>query len=155
MGATTTTTTTTTVAKSAYADGAKQSGTMLLNGHSFDVTVDDMDNNNVSDNNHNNQRNGGDVVGGGVDIITAAIGAASNIDPPATATEAADTETNTKSGHADDEYVYFGFKVGAKLKWTNIIGIIIIHMMFVYTFMHNPFLPSIYTYAWGKPTNYN
>lgn len=154
MGATTTTTTTTTVAKSAFADGAKQSGKILLNEHSFDVVADDLDNNNVSDNNHNNQRNGGNVVGGtngGVDKITAANGAdanASNADPAA----AADNDTSADDDNVE-EFVYFGFKVGAKLKWTNIIGIIVIHMMFVYTFMHNPFLPRIYTYAWGKPTD--
>lgn len=47
------------------------------------------------------------------------------------------------------EYNYFGFKVRSKLKWANIIGIVIIHIMFVYALLHSPLVPSIWTYAWG------
>lgn len=50
-----------------------------------------------------------------------------------------------------EEYNYFGFKVGAKLKWPNIIGIVIIHCMFVYVFFDGRPKPrNIWTYAWGK-----
>lgn len=50
-----------------------------------------------------------------------------------------------------EEYNYFGFKVGAKLKWPNIIGIIIIHSLFVYVFFDGRQKPrNVWTYAWGK-----
>lgn len=66
------------------------------------------------------------------------------------------TENKVGNGevNADKEegYTYFGFiKVNAKLKWDNIIGIVIIHTLFVYSFLHWRNIPThIMTYVWGK-----
>lgn len=53
---------------------------------------------------------------------------------------------------SSEGYTYFGFiKVNAKLKWDNIIGIFVIHTMFVYSFLHWRYIPTnILTYIWGK-----
>lgn len=49
------------------------------------------------------------------------------------------------------KYSYFGFDFDAKLKWGNITGITIIHIMFVYIFICQTPLPRHYqTYLWGK-----
>lgn len=50
------------------------------------------------------------------------------------------------------KYSYFGYDFEAKLKWGNITGIAIIHLMFVYIFICQKPLPSYWqTYLWGKP----
>lgn len=69
------------------------------------------------------------------------------------------TESNDEGEVNDDDnvnvssegYKYFGFiKVNAKLKWDNIIGIVVIHSMFIYAFFHWRNIPtSIFTYLWG------
>lgn len=134
MGAATTTTTTT--VSVAYApDSAHQKCT--LPKQIVDVDTEDTDNNNVSGNNHNSSGGGTNTSANGNVIGTAVTAPA---EPTAADSVSEDVE----------EYDYFGFKVGAKLKWTNIVGIIVIHAMFVYTFTHNPMLPRIYTYAWGE-----
>lgn len=49
------------------------------------------------------------------------------------------------------KYNYFGFEFDSKLKWDNIIGIVIIHLLFVYTMLCSHSLPRLYqTYLWGK-----
>lgn len=57
-----------------------------------------------------------------------------------------------KKDTSDGGYTYFGFiKVNAKLKWDNIIGIVIIHTMFLYSFMHWRYIPTnLATYIWGE-----
>lgn len=57
---------------------------------------------------------------------------------------------NTTGTTPDKEYSYFGYKVEAKLKFLNIIGIFSIHFLFLYTLTQNPLGPSLWTYAWGK-----
>lgn len=59
----------------------------------------------------------------------------------------ADTTNDTKP---EKEYNYFGYKVEAKLKFVNIIGIFSIHFLFLYTLTQSPLGPSLWTYAWGK-----
>lgn len=61
-------------------------------------------------------------------------------------------EVNADNKENSDGYTYFGFiKVNAKLKWDNIIGIVVIHSMFLYTFLHWRHIPTnIMTYLWGK-----
>lgn len=50
-----------------------------------------------------------------------------------------------------EKYKYFGFEFDSKLKWDNIIGIVIIHLLFVYTMVCSHPLPRMYqTYLWGK-----
>lgn len=60
-------------------------------------------------------------------------------------------EVNADKKDNSDGYTYFGFiKVNAKLKWDNIIGIIVIHTMFLYSFLHWRHIPThIMTYLWG------
>lgn len=50
-----------------------------------------------------------------------------------------------------EKYKYFGFEFDSKLKWDNITGIVIIHLLFVYTMVSSHPLPRLYqTYLWGK-----
>lgn len=50
-----------------------------------------------------------------------------------------------------EKYKYFGFEFDSKLKWDNITGIVIIHLLFVYTMLCSHPLPRMYqTYLWGK-----
>lgn len=50
-----------------------------------------------------------------------------------------------------DGYDYFGIRFVSKLKFDKIIGICVIHGLFVYTFLNTDQLPkSFWTYAWGK-----
>lgn len=57
---------------------------------------------------------------------------------------------NTTEPEVAKEYSYFGYKVEAKLKFLNIIGIFSIHFLFLYTLTQSPLGPSLWTYAWGK-----
>lgn len=59
-------------------------------------------------------------------------------------------EDNTADTKPEKEYNYFGYKVEAKLKFLNIIGIFGIHFLFLYTLTQSPLGPSLWTYAWGK-----
>lgn len=151
MGATTTTTTTVSYAHTAVVDSdndkdcLRSGGAAAANGccngmlskQIVDVDTEDMDNNNVDSKNQNqSSESGGKQVGSASHVGQSGV-ANANVD-----------------ANMDDEpvqlYNYFGFKVGARLKWPNIIGITVIHIMFLYTFVHNPFLPRIYTYFWGE-----
>lgn len=50
-----------------------------------------------------------------------------------------------------EKFKYFGFEFDSKLKWDNIIGIVIIHLLFIYTMVCSHPLPKNYqTYLWGK-----
>lgn len=98
----------------------------------IDTDPEDTDNNNaVNVVNHNS---------------FASTAAATDSTPASSPAKDSSTAVETE----EQEYSYFGFKVGAKLKWVNIIGIVVIHALFVYTFTHNPLLPRIYTYMWGE-----
>lgn len=138
MGTSTTTTTTTTVLRSnLMATDAKQmlaAPTCNLPKKIVDMDTEDTDNNNfdtVSD--HHNGK-----------LLTATATTTATANGVAASAAAAKIEPV--------EYDYFGFKFGAKLKWANIIGIIVVHALFLYTFTHNPLLPRIHTYAWGECT---
>lgn len=63
-----------------------------------------------------------------------------------------DTQTNDVDNTTvpEKEYNYFGYKVEAKLKFLNIIGIFSIHFLFLYVLTQSPLGPSLWTYAWGK-----
>lgn len=61
-----------------------------------------------------------------------------------------DQQTNDGTSEPPKEYNYFGYKVEAKLKFLNIIGIFSIHFLFLYTLTQSPLGPSLLTYAWGK-----
>lgn len=63
-----------------------------------------------------------------------------------------EVNADNKEKKSDDGYTYFGFiKVNAKLKWDNIIGIVVIHTMFLYSLLHFRQIPTnILTYIWGK-----
>lgn len=67
-------------------------------------------------------------------------------------TQQASADSTTSQSEPDLEYTYlFGLiKTQAKLKWVNIVGIVVIHCMFLYVFTQSPLMPSIYTYMWGK-----
>lgn len=127
-----TTITTTTASPTCSQNGAVNQKVCALPKQIVDVDTEDTDNNNVSANNHN-----------GIKSSSASNGNAS-VD-----TTKVENDADTVSSEVQ-EYDYFGFKVGAKLKWANIVGIIVIHAMFLYTFTHNPLLPRWYTYAWGE-----
>ena len=52
--------------------------------------------------------------------------------------------------HKEEYYEYFGYRFESKLKWLNIFGITLIHMLFVYAiFNRQPFPNSLWTYVWG------
>lgn len=138
MGAATTTTTTT--VSMAYAPDAVQQKSTLPK-QIVDVDTEDTDNNNVSGNNHNSSGVAATKTPANGNVI----GTTATAAPTAAEPASADAVSADKQ-----EFDYFGFKVGAKLKWTNIIGIVVIHAMFLYTFTHNPLLPRLYTYAWGE-----
>lgn len=104
-----------------------------------DVDIEDADNNNenVSDKN---------VVANGIKPSVKDDATIVEDGQQTTTQAAADSTSQT-----EEEYSYFGFiKVQAKLKWLNIVGIIVIHSMFLYVFTQDAFMPSIYTYLWGK-----
>lgn len=66
-----------------------------------------------------------------------------------------DSVINEKVSYSADGYDYLGFRFLSKLKFPNIIGICVIHMLFVYTFFNTQQLPtSLWTYAWGKVLNH-
>lgn len=148
MGATTTTTTTVSYAHTTVDDATKDCIRMngvtangvcngALSKQIVDVDTEDLDNNNVEAKNQNQQSS---------DDKPASLSSAGNGHVAGASASAADDTVEESA----QEYNYFGFKVGARLKWPNIIGIVVIHIMFLYTFVHDPFLPRIYTYFWGK-----
>lgn len=100
-----------------------------------DVDTEDAENNNEHCSDKNVVANGGSVSVANEKVATTQASADS-----------------TSSSQTDSEYTYlFGLiKVQAKLKWVNIIGIIVIHSMFLYVFTQSPLKPRIFTYMWGK-----
>lgn len=68
------------------------------------------------------------------------------------------TESNEEAAVSDEEAPIqlkkthlFGFEFDAPLKWDNISGIIIIHVLFIYAILCREPLPKCWqTYLWGK-----
>lgn len=152
MGAATTSTTTTLQqAATASCASASASAAALPGKHIVDADPSDTDNNNANCvANHNTS-------------IVLTDGKPTK--PPATANGVANGSAVGGSGGApqteevaaaaaaataEQEFSFFGIKFGAKLKWVNIIGITIIHALFVYIFTHNPLMPRYQTYLWGE-----
>lgn len=126
-----------------------------LNNNVKPMTKDCLDQSiNDSSNNNNNNNNLSKICIRDRDDVDDSIGDSKICD---------NTENKVGNGKVNDGkkesdgYTYFGFiKVNAKLKWDNIIGILIIHSMFVYTFLHWNNIPTnILTYLWGKSFIYS
>lgn len=62
-----------------------------------------------------------------------------------------DTASAPTAIEQQQKHRFFGFEFDSKLKWDNIIGIVIIHLLFVYTMLCQKPLPQHFlTYFWGK-----
>lgn len=58
---------------------------------------------------------------------------------------------NEKVRFTPEGYKVLGIQFISRLKWDKIISISIIHMLFIYTFLHITKLPkSLWTYPWGE-----
>lgn len=125
-----------------------------LNNNAKPLTKDCLDqsiNNGIIDasNNNNNNNNLSKICIRDRDEVDDSIGDSKICDN--TENKVGNGEVNAAKKESEG-YTYFGFiKVNAKLKWDNIIGIVIIHTMFLYSFLHWRHIPTnIMTYLWGK-----
>ncbi len=118
-----------------------------LDQSSMNGIYDSSSNNNNNNNNNNNQSK---ICIRDRDDVDDSIGDSKICDN--TENKVGNGAVNAEKKGNSDGYTYFGFiKVNAKLKWDNIIGIVIIHTMFLYSFIHWRHIPTnIMTYLWGK-----
>lgn len=122
-----------------------------LNNNVKPMTTDCLDQslNGLNDLSNNNNNNLSKICIRDRDDVDDSIGDSKICDN--TENKVGNGEVNAEKKESDG-YTYFGFiKVNAKLKWDNIIGIAIIHTMFLYAFLHWKHIPTnILTYLWGK-----